>query len=66
MSAAEERIELVKMIGWARGKARDENMVNLCDRMLRYIQRDSMTDRGVPIEEQEKVLQPVVAFKGDL
>ena len=59
MGISDEMVELVKQIDVVRRKTKEEAVVNLCDRMLRWTQRVSMTDRGVEILEQEKVLQPL-------
>ena len=59
MSVAEEMTELTRLMDAVRRKAKDEDLVDFCDRVLRLIQRVSMTARGVELDIQEKHLEPL-------
>lgn len=60
----EEILEIVKVLERVRGKTSDFDTVELCDRILRFLQRESMTLRSVSLEEQGRVLQPIMRVIG--
>ena len=59
MGETEELVDLMKAIEAVRRKTGDIEVLDLCDRMVRQTQRLSMTARGVALEVQEKVLDPL-------
>jgi hypothetical protein len=64
MGETEELVELMKAIERVRRKTSEIEVLDLCDRMIRQTQRLSMTARGVPVVEQEKVLDPLPTESG--
>jgi hypothetical protein len=64
MGETEELAQLMLEIERVRRRTPDIATLDLCNRMIRQVQRWSMTHRQVPIVEQEKVLDPLPTESG--
>jgi hypothetical protein len=64
MGETEELVELMRAIERVRRRTPDVDTLDLCNWMIRHLQRWNMKEREVPELVQEKVLEPVPTEAG--